>query len=152
VFASAAAADAYAPVKQTFDNTYSAVMTGYCAFGVDVVTHGTGFRVDFFDDNGTLVRRFIHAVSVDTFNANGKTLTSLPFTFDLQQSFDAAGNVAHSLVSGVIEMVPLPDGSLVVSAGRADFQVGLPGIGGHLLTPYDGHSGDIAALCAALAP
>jgi hypothetical protein len=150
VLTSAASADT--PVTQSFDYTYSAVMTGYCNFGVDVVTHGTGYRIDFFDGSGTLIRRFIHQLNVDTFSANGKTLTSLPFTFDLQQSFDDAGTVNHSLVSGVIEMIPLPDGSLFVSAGRADFQIGLPGIGGHLLTPYDGHTGDIAALCAALAP
>ena len=150
VLASAATADT--PVKQPFDITYSAVMTGYCAFGVDVVTHATGYRIDFLDDNGTVLRRFIHQLNADTFRANGKTLTSLPFTFDVEQTFDSAGAVTHSLVSGIIEMIPLPDGSLFISAGRADFQVGLPGIGGHLLTPYDGHTGDIAAFCAALAP
>src|SRR4051794_23947028 len=97
-FASSAIADA--PTPATFSYTYGAVMTGYCPFNVDVVTNATGRRLDFVDDTGTLVRRFIHQVNVDTFSSNGKTLTSIPFVFNIQQFFDGNGNVTYSLFTG----------------------------------------------------
>jgi hypothetical protein len=149
---SASAAPAATPTIAPFSYTYSAVMTGYCGFGVDVVTNATGTRIDFVDANGALTRRYIHQLNIDTFSANGKTLTSLPFVFNLQQFFDSSGQLTQSPVSGVIEQIPLPDGSLFVSAGRDDFAVPHPGIEGHILAPNEGSQGDIAAFCAALSP
>ena len=44
-----------------------------------------------------------------------------PFTFNVEVLFDSDGNVTHNFASGLFETIPLPDGSLFVSAGRADF-------------------------------
>jgi len=48
-----------------------------------------------------------------------------------------------------VSRVPLPDGSVFFSAGRADFTVH-PGVT-FLISPDMGNPGNIAAFCAALA-
>jgi hypothetical protein len=43
------------------------------------------------------------------------------FTFNEQVLFDSSGNVTHHFASGLVEKIPLLDGSLFISAGRLDF-------------------------------
>jgi len=143
----AGTAHAATATKSSYSYTYSAVMVGYCPFAVGVSTDAKGWRIDFVDGGGAVTGSYLHQTAVDTFSANGKTLTSLPFETNIFVSYDGNGN--QTLVaSGLIETVPLPNGSVFVSAGRAYFtenaQVG------HQLSPDAGNPGDVAAFCAAL--
>ncbi|MGZ6265642.1 MAG: hypothetical protein ACXWN4_01880 [Candidatus Limnocylindrales bacterium] len=84
----------------------------------------------------------------DTFSANGKTLTGTPFTFNIEARFDSDGNLKSLTAAGVVERVQLPDGSTFFSAGRVDY-LAHPDVQ-FILTPDEGHSGDVPAFCAAL--
>jgi len=126
VFASAAAAAQ--PTKTTFSGaTFNSVLSGVCPFDVNVVSTDSGTEIDFVDQGGNPTQSHIHQVEQDTFTANGKTLTGIPFTFNLDILFDSSGNVTHAFAEGVVEKIPLPDGTLFVSAGRLDF-VDHPGV------------------------
>jgi hypothetical protein len=139
------------PVKTEFSNiAFSSVMTGVCPFDVEVDSVVSGFEIDYFDQAGNIVKAQIHQVEQDTFSANGKTLTGIPFAFNLTVSIDSNGDPTAVIASGVVEKVPLPDGSFFVSAGRANF-VDHPGVT-FLLSPDSGAQGNVAGFCAALAP
>jgi hypothetical protein len=97
-----------------------------------------------------LTRIFVHQVEQDTFTANGRTLAGTPFTFETQELFDNNGNLTHVFYSGLVETIPLSDGSLFISAGRLDFTQHPGAV--FLLSPDMGHTGDLAAFCAALSP
>jgi hypothetical protein len=149
VFASAAAADK--PTKTEFaDVTFSSVLTDVCTFSVNVDSTISGTEIDYVDTSGALTRVFVHQVEQDTFTANGKTLVGIPFTFNLELLFDSSGDVTNVFANGVVETIPLPDGSLFVSAGRVDF-ADHPGVT-FLLSPDKGNPGNVAGFCAALAP
>jgi hypothetical protein len=60
------------------------------------------------------------------------------------------GTFTHIFSNGLVERVPLPDGTLFVSAGRLDW-INHP-TASFLLTPDIGRSGNVAAFCAALSP
>jgi hypothetical protein len=147
VFASAAAADT--PTIAPFTYTYGAVMTGFCPFDVQVATVISGTRIDFVDESGTVTSSELHVNAQDTFTANGITLTTIPSTFNLHVSYDSSGNPIN-VATGVIEKIVLPDGSLFISAGLADFSAHSDI--GHDLSPDYGNPGDVAAFCAALSP
>jgi hypothetical protein len=121
-----------------------------CSFPINIDSTASGTEIDYFDAGGALTRVFIHRVEQDTFTANGKTLVGIPFAFNIEILFDSNGNVTSSFGNGLYEKIPLPDGSLFVSAGRADFAAH-PGVG-FLLSPDKGNPGNIAGFCAALAP
>ena len=149
IFALSAVADR--PTRTTFEGvTFSSVLTDVCAFPVNVNSTLSGFQMVYVDQNGALTRIFTHQVEQDTFTANGNTLVGDPFTSEFQLIFDSDGNVIHSYGTGLFETIPLPDGSLFVSAGRADFTQH-PGVG-FLLSPDMGNSGNVEAFCAALSP
>jgi len=149
VFASTAAAAK--PEKTEFSNVaFSSVLTGACAFDVNVDSVVTGFEIDYFDKDGNIVKAEIHQVEQDTFTANGKTLTGIPFTFNLAVLLDSNGDVTDAIARGVAEKVVLPDGSLFVSAGQVNF-ADHPGAE-FLLSPDRGNPGNVAGFCAALAP
>ena len=59
------------------------------------------------------------------------------------------GEVTHVYASGLVERVPLPDGTVFLSAGRLDFAAH-PG-SEFRIVPDVGRSGNVAAFCAALA-
>ena len=106
------------PTETEFsDATFSSVLTGVCQFDVNVDSTASGFKTDHFDRSGAVTEAFVHQVEQDTFSANGKTLTGIPFTFNLDVLFDSDGNTTHAFANGVVEKIPLPDGSLFVSAG-----------------------------------
>jgi len=143
----AASAGAVPPVTsdQVFASTND--LTGVCPFTIRVDSEGTGRESDFYDHDGTQTGALIHVVEQDVFTANGKTLQSLPYTFELH--FDGAPpNFAHIYSTGIVSRIPLPDGRTFLSAGRVDF-VAHPGAG-FLLTPDVGRSGNVAGFCAAL--
>jgi len=149
IFASLAAADK--PTRTEFSGvTFTSVLTDVCEFPVTVESTISGFETDFFDKSGAVTRIFDHVVEQDTFTANGNTLVGIPFTFNVQVLFDSSGNVTNIFENGLVEKIPLPDGSLFVSAGRTDF-ANHPGAQ-FLLSPDNGNPGNVAGFCAALSP
>jgi hypothetical protein len=135
-----------------FDGTFSftSVLTDVCPFDVTLDASGTFTEIDFFDESGTLTRVHIHTVEQDTFSANGKSLTGLPFAFNVDILFDSSGDVTHLFANGLVEKVPLPDGRLFISSGRLDFAAhGFPDF---LITPDVGATVNLAGFCAALSP
>lgn len=148
VFASAAAAAK--PEKSQYTTTLTAILTDACSFDVTVDSSASITEIDFFDESGALTRVSLHVVEQDTFSANGKSLTGVPFTFSIEVLFDSSGELTHVFASGVAEKVPLPDGSLFITAGRVDFAAhGFPAF---LLTPDVGATVNLDGFCAALSP
>jgi hypothetical protein len=148
VFAPAAAAGQ--PVKSEFTFSDTGVAEDGCAFPVTVNATGSASETDFFDRDGALTRIHLHAIEQDTYSANGKSLQSASFTYDVTVLFDKSGNVTDALLNGVIAKVPLPDGGLFISAGRVDLAArGFPMF---ILTPDVGATVNLDRFCAALAP
>jgi hypothetical protein len=146
----APAATAAQPVKFQDTFSFTAVLTDVCPFDVTVDASATATEIDFFDESGALTRVHVHIVEQDTFSANGKSLTGVPFAFNIDVLFDSSGDVTHVFASGLVEKVPLPDGRLFISAGRLDFAAhGFPEF---LITPDVGATVNLAGFCAALSP
>jgi hypothetical protein len=144
------AATATAPVKSQYTVSLTGVLTDVCPFDVTVDSSASITEIDFFDESGALTRVYLHVLEQDTFSANGKSLTGVPFAFNIEILFDSSGNVTHLFASGLVEKVPLPDGSLFITAGRVDFAAhGFPQF---LITPDVGATVNLAGFCAALSP
>jgi hypothetical protein len=125
-------AAAVEPTTEPIDGTDTFVVEDVCSFPVALTATLVGTETTFYDQSGAVTRIQIHIVEQDVFSANGESLTGLPFTFNIQ------------------ERVPLPDGTVFLSAGRLDFAAH-PG-SDFRIVPDVGRSGDVAAFCAALAP
>jgi hypothetical protein len=152
---SASAASAAPAVHFSFGpNTNTGTITGasgaLCPFDVTVSSVSSGTGTDFFDQSGNLYREIDNLTEVDTFSANGKSLTGVPYTFNLNFQVDSSGNVTGVIATGVTEKIPLPDGSLFVGAGYIDF--GAHGFPDFLFIPDHGTIKNLAGFCAALAP
>ena len=147
IAASPVSADQPNKYEGTFESDGS--LTNVCSFSVGVHSVLSFTEIDYYA-NGVQTRGYIHVNEQDRFTANGKTLVGIPFTFNMEFLFDSSGNVVHTYANGLVEKVPLPDGSLFVSAGRLDW-VAHPGEP-FLLSPDVGNPGNIAGFCAALAP
>jgi hypothetical protein len=120
-----------------------------CPFDVQITATGDGVERVFTDRHGQVTRIASNFIEQDTFSANGHQLVGDPFRNVQQALFDEDGNVVHVYEVGVIERVPLPNGVLFLSAGRLDF---VEHDFNFVFTPDQGHSGDLEAFCAALAP
>jgi hypothetical protein len=141
-------AAAIEPTRVPIDDIVITEVTDICSFPVTITATVVGTETTFYDQNGEVTRQQIHIVEQDVFSADGETLTGLPFTFNIQVLFED-GEVTHVYASGLVERVPLPDGTVFLSAGRLDF-VAHPGAEFRIV-PDVGRSGDVAAFCAALA-
>jgi hypothetical protein len=97
-----------------------------------------------------LTKATANVTEQDSFSANGKQLTGLPYTFNLYALFDSSGNITQLYADGVVERVPLPDGSVFQSAGQVNF--GAQGFPDFSVTPDAGTARNLAGFCAALAP
>ncbi len=87
-------------------------------------------------------------VEQDTFTANGKTLVGLPFTFNMENRTDSSGTWILGTATGIAEKVPLPDGSLFISAGQI---IWASHDGASFILSADrGNPGNVAGFCAAL--
>lgn len=104
---------------------------------------------DFYDQSGSLTRENIHAVQQDTYTAYGKSLTGVPFQYNIKLLFDSDGNPTHFYQIGVSEKIWLPDGSLFIAAGRFDYIAHDP-VPTWVLSPDNGNPGNLAGFCAAL--
>jgi hypothetical protein len=146
VFATAAAADR--PIITHFTATFTAVVPDACSFPVTLDSSATLTETDFVDRTGAITMIHAHVVEQDVFSANGKSLTGVPFTFNIDVVFDSGGNVVHVFANGLVEKVPLPGGGLFITAGRVDFAAhGFPQF---LITPDVGATVNLAGFCAAL--
>lgn len=143
-----AAADPPDISHNTFSGT--SVLTGACSFPITVDFTVSETDRFFVDQSGTLTRASANADEQDTFSANGKSLTGLPYTVNLMAFFDSAGNITQEYADGIQERVPLPDGSVFQSAGRVDFAA--QGFPSFTVTPDAGSALNLAGFCAALAP
>ncbi len=144
-FASPAAADQ--PTKSEGTMVMHSDLTDVCPFTVGVESSIQYSELKFFDRSGSLIRLYQHTVEQDVFTANNKTLTSVPYTFNIEFLFDSSGNLVHMWFDGAGAKIPLPDGTQFVSAGRFDM---LKHPEGFVLSPDKGNPGNVAALCAAL--
>jgi len=124
-------------------------VSGTCAFDLTIQATIQTTEIDYFDASGTLTRIYFHATEQDTFTGTGGSLTTLPYTYNLELRLDSSGELTGFVVSGVILKLRLPDGSLFLSAGRINV-LAHPGIS-FAFVPDLGHSGNLAAFCAALA-
>jgi hypothetical protein len=148
VFAPLAAADAPVIVHKMHSETD--LLTGACSFPITVDATITETDRFFSDQNGVLTRANANFTEQDIFSANGKSLTGVPYTGNIQAYFDSSGNITQEYVDGVVERVPLPDGSVFQSAGRVilaahDFPT-------FTVTPDTGTARNLAGFCAALSP
>jgi hypothetical protein len=141
-------AAAIEPTRVPIDDTVISEVTDICSFPVTITATIVGTETTFYDQNGEVTRQQIHIVEQDVFSTDDQSLTGLPFTFNLQVLFED-GEVTHVYASGLVERVPLPDGTVFFSAGRLDFAAH-PGAEFRVV-PDVGRSGDVAAFCAALA-
>jgi hypothetical protein len=139
------------PTKWEFSLTNGPLeLVDVCSFPISITVAINISGTEFVDQNGVLIRSFQHSDQQDTFTANGKTLVGIPYTYNIEILYDSNGAVTHLYADGVIEKVPLPDGSLFISAGRVDFTDHPGAI--VILSPDHGNPGNIEGFCAALAP
>lgn len=116
-----------------------------CPFDVAVAGHVTADVTIFFDKAGNWAKLALHVIEQTTFSANGVTLYSEPFRQYYYAEYDASGNVIRSFATGGFQRIPLPGGKVFWSAGRWN------AVGKYwTVTPDNGHSGNLDALCAAL--
>ncbi len=148
VFASPAAAAP--PVHSDHAFTGTVVLEDYCAFPITITFAQTGHEARFFDENGAVTRIVAHVVEQDTFTANGKVLQSLPFPVNFGLRFDSQGNLTQYVANGLVTKVPLPDGSVFVSAGRVNWLNHLDAV--FIVEPDRGTPVNKDRFCAALAP
>jgi hypothetical protein len=87
------------------------VIEDICSFPVTITATLVGTETTFYDQSGAVTRIKDHVVEQDVFSANDETLTGLPFTFNIQVLFED-GEVTHVYASGLVERVPLPDGTV----------------------------------------
>jgi hypothetical protein len=141
-------AAAVPPTIEPVEFTDTFVVTDICDFPVEITATATGTQMIFTDEAGNVTRIHLHLTEQDVFRANDKSLTGIPYTFNIDVIFED-GEVTHVFASGVGERIVLPDGTLFLSAGRLDFAAH-PG-SDFRIVPDVGRSGDVAAFCAALA-
>ena len=114
-----------------------------CGFAVTIHWAVAGDYTVFYDRTATSMTMWIEQdVEQDTFTANGRTLIGLPYRFTGKTVLDPDGDIVSMVASGVLQAVPLPDGSVYRSAGHYDF----------LTDEHTGLTGDTESFCAALAP
>jgi len=145
----APAASANPPVIMQKTSSLTTVLTGACAFPITVDATMTETDRFFSDQNGVLTRANADVTEQDSFGANGKSLTGIPYSFSLHAVFDSSGAITQLYADGVVERVPLPDGSVFQSAGQVNF--GAQGFPDFSVTPNAGSSRNLAGFCAALA-
>jgi len=146
---SAPVALAAPPTHSSFHATWGLETTDVCpSFNISVSQDMTVAETDFADQSGAVIRSQLQVVEQDTFTANGKTLVGDPVRYNVTLGFDSSGNQISAVTMGGVFQVALPDGTVVRSAGRIN-------VTSHpdmtfWAAPDTGHTGDIAAFCAAL--
>ena len=140
-------ASAVPPTRQSVDDTFSFVESSFCPFPVLIEGRNVARLLLFRDRSGQLTHINIHGTEELTYSANGSTLVAEPFPYNFHLVFGSDGQLEHQYVTGLVLRVPLPDGTMFLSAGRLDFEDIEEGFA---VRPQVGKSGDVEALCAAL--
>ena len=138
---SASVALAAPPNNYNWTNNWSFTDDTTCGFTIYITSIGSVHEIDLYDQNGNLTNSLWHVIEQDTFTANGKSLVGLPYHFTWFLVPDKS--------VGIVEKVPLPNGSLFISAGMVIWS---NHSGGFTLFPDRGALGNIDSFCAALAP
>jgi len=136
------------PTKTEYPQIIYGTVPTLCPFPIDVALASSITQIDHIDQSGALTRIYQHVVEQDTFTANGKTLVSLPYTFNVEILFDSSGNLTHIWLSGFLERVKLPDGSHFYNTGRIDITAD-PAVYWNFF-PARGHMSNVEGFCAAL--
>lgn len=144
-------ANAAQAAKFSWGFTSTAFLTGLADFVIQVDSVVNVTEIDVFDKSGALVRVSQHLVEQDTFTANGKTLVSEPFSFNIELGFDSSGNLTRFTSEGPGAKVRLPDGGLFVTAGFIDWLTHPPGTT-YILAPDKGSCVNLEGLIKALSP
>jgi len=129
--------------------TFTSTVTGICPFtftDINTVTNWT--ETDFFDSRSNLTAINFEFFSSDKYvGPSGATLVNNGGHFHARMVFDTNGNMVSDYGEGIIESVPLPDGTTFFAAGRADF---LAHGSQPIYLPDWGGSRNLAGFCAAL--
>ncbi len=116
-----------------------------CPFPVHIEAHVVGASTTAPQpDGGSIVRT--HLVEDDVYSANGHSVGGT-YTFNIQVTLDAAGNVTAGYQTGTIVRVPLPDGTVFQVEGRVD---SLNAQTDYIFAPTHGVTKNRHALCAYL--
>jgi len=140
-------AGAAPPTHTPFDITFTETVTDICPFPVHILGHVTGRDTSFPDQNGNEVKFIDHVVEQDVFSAHGVSIRTFPYHYNVRGLENAAGDLLHVWTTGTVVRMRLPDGTLFNSAGRFD---ALQRDDAFFIVPITGHSGNVAAFCAAL--
>jgi hypothetical protein len=120
---------------------------GLCPFTIFQTTLvGEIDQTTFFDNEGNITRVHWLNKQQDAFSLNGKTLVGVPYTATVNFYY-VDGVFTNAVAEGVLEKVPLPDGSTFLAAGR----LALVG-GGPFFQPDNGAFKNLDGFCAALSP
>jgi len=133
------------PVKESFDDTTPFEVSDPCGFPIAVLAHQRGFTITSADGSQTKV----HVTEQDVYTANGATLRSEPYTFNIDILRDADGNNVHAISTGQIIVVPIEPAVTFRAAGRFDF---VTAGSDFVVVPESGGSQNLDAFCAALTP
>src|SRR5262245_47826557 len=139
-------ASATPPAHNQFTFTFSAPVDDLCPFTIEITPDITIDETTYFDQAGNITRFYDHVDEQDTFTANGKTLTGIAYTTNVEAYFEN-GVMSHEVASGMIEKVPLPDGGMFLAAGRIN---PLPPF--LFFEPDRGAFKNLDGFCAALSP
>jgi hypothetical protein len=143
--ASAVAAAPADAERGPFEFDVSTTVSGVCPFDFDLSAHVWGTTNFVFTANNQHVGFQMDIHEVDTLTGpNGVPLISEPYKSVEHVGFDGETGVGHDFGTGTIALFHLPDGTTFHSAGR------IVNVGGYVIIPDFGHSGDLDALCAAL--
>lgn len=123
----------------------SAVVSEPCGFPIAIDGTVTGYQMVSADGS----RSEQHLTEQDTFTANGKTLQSDPYVYNVHLIVDPAGVPTTYTATGHTVLVPLSPGVTFRAAGRTDF---LTADTAFVFAPDSGGVQNLDAFCAALAP
>jgi hypothetical protein len=126
-----------------FHGTY--VVNDLCGFPVTIEAHVTGSVVTVDTHNGSILRA--HLNSQEIYSANGNSLSG-SYTYQVQNTFDADGNIVKNTQTGTIVRATLPNGETFMVAGLAD---SLAQSTDFTVVPLHGVTRNLDAFCAALA-
>ena len=137
------------PTISHYTQTADVTISGVCAFDFMITSTAEITEIDYINASGDVTRVYFHLTEQDTFIGPGRTLIGIPYTANFEIRFDSSGALTGFVASGVVMKERLPDGTLLLSAGRLNI-LAHPGVT-FFFTPDVGHSGNLDALCAALA-
>jgi hypothetical protein len=130
--------------RQPVDATGSFVVNSLCPFPVTVDAHVVGFQVTVETGTGSIIRT--HLNETDVYSAHGVSLTGR-YSFNIQVTTDAEGNIIKGSQTGTLVLVPLPDGTRFQVSGRVNV---LNAQTDYISHPDHGVTRNLDGLCEAL--